>query len=234
LFNKIETKKVYKKIIEQIIELIQHGDLKPGDKLPSENILTKEFDISRPSVREALSAMEVMGIIESKGGKGNFIKDNIDFFMSKHSLNELNEKESPFELLEVKKIIEPGCAGLCALHATKEDIIIMKKSLEKIHKSNGNIDLMIKYDREFHLNIAKATHNNLIFSFIQYLYNKSKEKKWNKLKQKRWRIPGSPEKYHMHHKKILDAIRRKNYQEASENMFNHINIVEKEIIDLFM
>ena len=234
MFKQIKTKKVYRKIIEQIIDLIHHGDLKPGDKLPSENILTKEFDISRPSVREALSAMEVMGIIESKGGKGNFIKDNIDFFMSKHSLNELNEKESPFELLEAKKIIEPGGAGLCALNATKEDINTMRKSLEKIYKSKGNIDLMIKYDREFHLNIAKATHNNLIFSIIKYLYNMSKEKKWNELKKKRWGIPGSPEKYYMHHEKILDAIRRKNYQEASENMFNHINIVEKELIDLFM
>ena len=61
--------------MEQIRNLIKEGKLKPGDKLPPEQMLAKNFGTSRPSVREALSALEILGITESRGGKGNFIKD---------------------------------------------------------------------------------------------------------------------------------------------------------------
>ena len=67
------------KIVEQVRDLIKEGRLKPGDKLPPEQVLTKEFGASRPSVREALSALEIIGITESRVGKGNFIKDNFSF-----------------------------------------------------------------------------------------------------------------------------------------------------------
>ena len=70
MFNKIRTKKVYIKIVEQIRDLIKEGKLKPGDKLPPEQILAGKFETSRPSVMEALSALEILGIVESRGGTG--------------------------------------------------------------------------------------------------------------------------------------------------------------------
>ena len=66
--------KVYVEIVEQIRELIKEGKLKPSDKLPTEQALTKKFGTSRPSVREALSALEILGMTERRAGKGNFIK----------------------------------------------------------------------------------------------------------------------------------------------------------------
>ena len=66
------------KMVEQVRDLIKEGKLKRGDKLPSENVLAEEFGTSRPSVREALSALEILGMIESRGGRGNFISDNFN------------------------------------------------------------------------------------------------------------------------------------------------------------
>ena len=90
------------KIVEQVRDLIKEGKLKPGDKLPSEHILAEKFGTSRPSVREALSALEILGITESRGGKGNFIKNNFHFPLYKQKLRELEEEESPFEMLDKK------------------------------------------------------------------------------------------------------------------------------------
>jgi len=222
------------KIVEQVIDLIKSGNLKEGDKLPTENYLTKKFGISRPSVREALSALEIIGVIESRGGKGNYIKNNLGFFMSRQKLKELEEEESPFQLLETKKIIETGAAGLSALKAKKEDIAAIQKSLDKIKKSEGNINKMIQYDREFHSNIAKSTHNSLLFSIISYLYSLSEEKFWKDAKKKRWNIPGRSEAYFKDHWELFNAIKNKNYQDARKKMYNHLNKVEKDLINVFL
>ncbi|NLL61967.1 MAG: FadR family transcriptional regulator, partial [Candidatus Atribacteria bacterium] len=119
----MQTKKVYVKIVEQIILLIQEGKLKPGDRLPSEQELADQFEISRPSVREAMSALEILGITERKAGKGNFIKkgSSTHFFDEKEIL-ELEQEESPFELLEARKVLEIEIVRLASQKATLEDI----------------------------------------------------------------------------------------------------------------
>ncbi len=132
MFNKIQTKKVYMKIVEQIRDLIKEGKLKPGDKLPPEQILAEKFGTSRPSVREALSALEILGITESRGGKGNFIRDNLGSPLYEQKYRELEEEESPFEILEARKAVETEIVGLSAKKATKEEIDAIKESLNKM------------------------------------------------------------------------------------------------------
>jgi len=110
------------KIVEQVRDLIKEGKLKPGDKLPPEQTLAEKFGTSRPSVREALSALEILGITESRGGKGNFIRNNLNSLLYEQKFKELEEEESPFELLEARKAVETEIAGLTAKKATREEI----------------------------------------------------------------------------------------------------------------
>jgi len=168
MFKKVQTKKVYMKIVEQIRDLIKEGKLKPGDKLPPEHILAEKFGTSRPSVREALSALEILGITESRGGKGNFIKDDLNSPAYEQKFKELEEEESPFELLEARKAVETEIAGLAAEKATKEDISAIQESLDKMKSAITNIPQVMEFDREFHINIAKAAHNSLLFSVMTY------------------------------------------------------------------
>jgi GntR family transcriptional repressor for pyruvate dehydrogenase complex len=218
------------KIVEQIRDLIKEGRLKPGDKLPPEQILAEKFGTSRPSVREALSALEILGITESRGGKGNFIKDNLDTPLYEQKYRELEEEESPFEILEARKAVETEIVGLAAKKATKEDIVSIRESLDKMKNAITNIPRIMEFDREFHINIAKAAHNNLLFSMITYLSDLQKEKLWINLKEKSWSIPGRPQKYFKEHAEIFNAIKNKDSKGARKRMYDHLADVEKDLL----
>ena len=216
--------------MEQIRNLIKEGKLKPGDKLPAEQMLAKEFGTSRPSVREALSALEILGITESRGGKGNFIKDTPGSPIFEQEFMELEEEESPFELLEARKALEIEIASLAAKKASQEDINSIDESLRNMEKALGNIPKMMEFDREFHINIAKAAHNNLLFSMMTYLSNLLKEKLWVNMKEKTWNLPGYPQKYLKEHNEIFIAIKNKDSKNARKQVNHHLAGVEKDLL----
>jgi GntR family transcriptional repressor for pyruvate dehydrogenase complex len=218
------------KIVEQIRDLIKEGKLKPGDKLPPEQILAEKFGTSRPSVREALSALEILGITESRGGKGNFIRDNLGSPLCEQIFKELEEEESPFEILEARKAVETEIIGLSAKKATKEEIDVIKESLNKMKENMTDIPKIMKIDREFHINIARAAHNNLLFSMMSYLADLLNEKLWIKMKEKSWSIPGRPQKYLEEHIEIFKAIKNKDSKGARKRMYDHLAGVEKDLL----
>jgi len=230
MFNKVQTKKVYMKIVEQVRDLIKEGRLKPGDKLPPEQVLAEKFGTSRPSVREALSALEILGITESRGGKGNFIKDKPRSPLYEQEVMELEEEESPFELLEARQAVEIEIADLAAKKATKEDIDAIYESLHKMEGAMSNIPEMMEFDREFHINIARAAHNNLLFSMMTYLSNLLKEKLWVNMKEKTWNLPGYPQKYLKEHTEIFNAIKSKDSKNARKQVYHHLAGVEKDLL----
>ena len=218
------------KIVEQVRDLIKDGRLKPGDKLPPEQVLAEKFGTSRPSVREALSALEILGITESRGGKGNFIKNNFNFPSYEQKLRELEEEESPFELLEARKAVETEIAELAAKKATPEDIDAISESLNEMKGAVSNIPRMMELDGEFHLNIARAAHNNLLFSMMTYLSNLLKEELWVNMKEKNWKLPGYPQKYLKEHTEIFNAIKSKDSNNARKQVYHHLAGVEKDLL----
>ncbi|MDD5014418.1 MAG: FadR/GntR family transcriptional regulator [Atribacterota bacterium] len=216
--------------MEQIRNLIKKGKLKPGDKLPPEQVLAEKFGTSRPSVREALSALEILGIIESRGGKGNFIRDNFGSPLYEQRFKELEEEESPFEILEARKAVEIEIAELAAKKATLEDIDAISESLNEMKGAVSNIPRMMELDGEFHLNIARAAHNNLLFSMMTYLSNLLKEGLWVNMKEKTWNLPGYPQKYLKEHTEIFDAIKNKDSKNARKQVHHHLAGVEKDLL----
>jgi len=230
MFRRVKTRKVYMEIVEQIRELVEEGKLKPGDKLPPEHVLAKQFGTSRPSVREALSALEILGIIESRGGKGNFIKNSLNLPSYRQKLKKLEEEESPFELLEARKLIEVQIVSLAAQKATKEDIAFIEGALEKMRNAAGDVLEVMKFDREFHIGIAKAAHNSVLFSIMNYIADGLKEELFIKLKEKSLSTPGRPQKYIVEHTRILNAIKNKDSEEASKRMYNHLVDVERDLL----
>ncbi len=227
MFKKIQTKKVYMKIVEQIRDLIKEGKLKQGDKLPPENTLAEKFGASRPSVREALSALEILGMIESRGGKGNFISDSLGSPLYEQRFRELEKEESPSELLEAREALETEIAELAAKKATKEDIALIQESLDKM-KGTTSISEIMEFDREFHLNIAKAAHNKPLSLMMIYLADGLKEMLWTNLKKKSLNIPGHAQRRIKEHTEIFNAIKNKDSKGASEKMYGHLIDVEKD------
>ena len=228
MFKKVETKKVYIKIVEQIRDLMQSGKLRPGDKLPPEQILAGEFGTSRPSVREALSALEILGITESRGGKGNFIRSHVSPFTHEKEFKELEAQESPFEVLEARKLIEAQVAGLAAQRATRQNTADIEKWLDEMKRTIRKIPEVIEHDREFHLSIARAVSNGILFSIVAYLTQGLKEELWMHLTAKSWSLPHRPEKRFEEHARILDAIKNKDSNTAYQRMYQHLISVEND------
>lgn len=195
--------------------------------------MAKQFGTSRPSVREALSALEILGITERKVGKGNFIKSKD----TKTLLNdynkeiiELEEEESPFELLEARKVLEVEIVNLASQKALPEDVSAIETVLNKMREALKDIPKMMEIDREFHLRIAKAAHNNFLYSMMVNMSRLLKERLWVNMKEKTWNLPGNPQKYLEEHSAILEGIKNKDRKVARKEMYNHLAGVERDLL----
>ena len=231
MFEKVQTKKVYMEIVEQIQNLIKEGRLKPGDKLPPERVLAEKLGVSRPPLREAMSALEILGIIESRGGKGNFIKNTFNSTSYAQRVKELEKEESPFDLLEARKAVETEIAGLAAEKATLEDIKEIEEGLDRMKNVLNDTPRVMEFDREFHIAIAKAAHNSVLFQMMNYLADGLKESLWINIKEKSWALPGHPQKYLEEHTKLLEAIKEGDKKAARRTMYNHLADVEEDLLE---
>ena len=112
VFERLQTQKNYMQIARQIRNMIREGKLNVGDRLPAERDLVQQFGASRASIREALSALEMLGLIECRGGQGNFIKaDGKDGTIDGELLKTLLQDHDPYEIFEARLEIEPRSAG---------------------------------------------------------------------------------------------------------------------------
>lgn len=231
MFEKVQTKKVYMKIVEQVQNLIKEGKLKPGDKLPPERILAEKLGVSRPPLREAISALEILGIIESRGGKGNFVKNTFNSTSYLQRLKELEKEESPFELLEARKAVETEIAGLAAEKASLEEIEEIEEALDRMKNALNHTPRAMEFDREFHVAIAKAAHNSILFQMMNYLAEGLKKSLWVNIKKKSWALPGHPQKYLEKHTKLLQAIKKGDKEAARKIMRSHLADVEEDLLE---
>lgn len=169
MLTPIKSDKVYEIIMKQIKELVKSGEFKCGDKLPSERELAEKLNVSRTSVREALKALETLGLIESKHGGGNYIKNNFEnILLEPLSIAFLLIGHKNLEVLELRRIIEPKASSLAAKNINDEELIEIKKILDEIKKTS-DCKLCAKLDKEFHSAIAKASKNHLLFVIISSL-----------------------------------------------------------------
>jgi len=227
MFKKIRTKKVYMKIVEQILRLIKEERLVPGDKLPTENILIQKFGTSRSSVREALSALEVLEIIGKKGGKENFIRYDISPSLLNKKIKKLNTEESPFELLETRLVIEPESASLAAERRTKKDLEVIEKTIKFMKISQNNLHSHIIMCSKFHLEVAKASHNSIILSIMGHLCDGMQATLWENLEKRILKRKIDFTQHYQEHIDILNAIKDKNKNLSREIMTSHLNNLRK-------
>jgi DNA-binding FadR family transcriptional regulator len=216
--------------VEQIREFIKEGKLKLGDKLPTEQELAEQFGTSRPSVREALSVIAILGITERLVERGNFVRVHGPISpLYEQEIDELEKEESPFELLEARKVLEVEIAGLASQKASQEDISDIETVLNKMREAIGDISRMMEFDREFHISIARAAHNNFLFSMMFNMSDLFKERLWVNMKEKTWNLPGYPQKYLKEHSAILEAIKNKDSKASRKAMYLHLDGVEKDM-----
>jgi len=224
MFKTIKHVRVSDEIIQQIKILIGQGKLKPGDRLPPERDLGKEFGVSRPSLREALNSLVAMGFLEVKG-KRTFIKSVASESMQNPlSLLIKADTQKIFDLIEVRKAIEAWGAFLAAQRATEEDIQQLANIIEAMKKAFEEKRSWEKQDADFHLGIAQATHNTIQTHVMSTIYDLLRESVAKVFKDR-----SKVKKLLDHHYRIFSAIKNHSPDKARERTLEHLNYVESEV-----
>lgn len=229
ILKPIKTRKIYEQIVDQIGLLVADGQLKPGDRLPSERELVERFQVSRASIREAISALEMMGLIEVRSGEGTYIRHvNIDSVVAPLAWMLFIEKDSDLELYEARKVLEVQAAGLAAERAEDDEINDMFEALEVMRRDLAINRLGEDADHRFHYAIAKATHNKILFRLMNTISD-TMRKTLMTSRSKLYEDKSSPERLYKEHYSIYEAIKDHDQEKAQKLMLDHLVGVENQL-----
>jgi GntR family transcriptional regulator, transcriptional repressor for pyruvate dehydrogenase complex len=225
VYKLVRTSRLYEQIVQQIEESILKGDLKPGDQLPAERELAQRFGVSRTAVREAVKALREKGLVEAYSGRGTFITDGTSQAV-RQSLDlmvKIGQPEGSTHLAEVRAILEPEIAALAASRAQDSDLAVLREAVAVMDRAQKDPDAYIEADLDFHLALAEAASNPLILSLIDSIVGLLREQRL-----RIFNVPGGPERGQFHHKRILEAMERRDPDKAREAMRAHLEQVRED------
>ena len=162
-----------KQIADRITEKILGHDYQPGTVLPSEHAIAQEYNVSRPVVREALTALAAQGFVEVQSGKGAFVQEPNDSLL-RSFFKRLLGKEDPtalVDLLEVRKVLEAKSAREAAMRLSDEELAQLRELLDEMRESMDSYDAYSRLDVEFHIKLASYSNN----SFLLFLVSSIRE-----------------------------------------------------------
>ncbi len=232
MFNAVRLNKASQQIISQIRGLILEGKLSPGDRLAPENVLVDQFQVSKQTLREALRALEYMGLIEiRKGVTGGPHVVEVDPGVAKEILtNFLFFKNLTVRnLSEVRKLIEPWAAGIAARSMGDEDLAALGRLIEASRKEppeDYSADTS-KNDLDFHRVIATSTHNPILVLMIDFV-----EGVMGDLKRLIRPDAGFSVSVLESHERIYAAIKSRDEEKAVSEMYDHVAEVEERLAEL--
>jgi GntR family transcriptional repressor for pyruvate dehydrogenase complex len=226
-FQPIKPKKVSSQIADQIRSSILAGEFSPGDKLPPERELAEMFGVSRPSVREALNVLAAAGLVMSYQGGGTVVMSLVET-VAGNPLTELirYEQERALDVIEVRKGMESWTAYYAAERALPEDLRRLEEIIDGMRRNLEGLQQSEDLDANFHIVIARATHNIVWLHLMQSLFDAMKE-----FQQSVWRaVYLTSEDHHLlfrHHSRIFKCIRSKDPVAAREAMLEHLTFAEQ-------
>lgn len=231
----IKQQKVYNQIVNQFIDQIEQGEFKQGMQLPPERQLARNLGVSRSSLREALTVLQMLNLVETVAGEGTFITGKPGEEL-KNYLNNVNVDESPFVIIQARKAIEPSIASLAATQHNETNLQRISEILEWIDSDHSETqvlgDIFSEGDREFHLGIAKATENPILVSIQEMFHSLMGQELWLTLmRHTSFSTPGRWEEAFREHRRIFDAIRQGDSHTAARYMKSHLQRVEKIMIE---
>lgn len=225
----IKTKKKYEEIAQQIKQHIMDGQLKPGDKLPSERDLVDCFRVSRASIREAFSALEMMGLVEVRTGDGTYITYDKDNVIIPYSKGTFLEKNMIKEILEVKKMVEVEGIGLAAKRATESEINLLEKVLYSMKINLNSPDSTWEETNElFHYDLVLATHNQVTINLLDNITDQLQHIICIS-RPLLYKYKYTAELLYQEHADIFEAVKERNADKAKEKMKKHLTGIEEAV-----
>ncbi|EGQ1688536.1 FadR family transcriptional regulator [Staphylococcus pseudintermedius] len=229
---KISNQKIYEQIADILIQQIEEGMLKEGDRLPSIQKLAAEYGVSNASIREALNALRIIGLIDIKHGYGTFVKQKqpLLFDFTSQALTQKRVRE----ILELREVVEVATAKLAASRRTEEEILVMEEALDEMNGAIERHQSGEEADLKFHLAIAKASDNHLLYELLnniadlvqqtmkgtRHIYIYSRQKTMEKLMEE--------------HSVILEAIKNKDSVASANLMTAHLAEIRQTLVENYI
>jgi DNA-binding FadR family transcriptional regulator len=216
----VEPQRLYRQIAEQLRASIKQGEFKPGARLPAERDLAKQLGVSRPSVREALIALEVEGWVEVRTGSGVFVLERLHRTDAGRQIPPT--EWGPLELIRARRVIEGEIASLAAQHAKRSDLKAIRGAIDQMqHDTDRNV-APLAGDRAFHTAIAQACGNVVLVETVQTFWDARRGPLFERLgdyfeSAPSWRIAIAE------HEVVLDALKAHDGEAARAAMQQHMD-----------
>jgi GntR family transcriptional repressor for pyruvate dehydrogenase complex len=229
----LERARLIENIISEIKNKIIQGELKDGDMLASQDELAKTMGVSRASLREALNRLELMGLIESKQGRGTFVRTMVhtDFMNPLTSFLAMN-RESALDLLEARRHIEGAVAALAANNASEDDLEKLEQALIGMDQACRSEDLknFIAMDVQFHMLVAECSRNQVMAKITEIIRGLLHQLIHRFFYTVASSVSETMSRTIMLHRNVYEAIRRRDAQSAQRHMEIHIMDVKERIL----
>jgi GntR family transcriptional repressor for pyruvate dehydrogenase complex len=228
----IKRKKLADSVIEEIIRRIESGELKEGDKLPNQNEFAAQLGVSRPSLREALHTLTLIGAIEQRPGFGTVIRAENTARMAEHLSPPLvSDTAATMELMEARRYIELSVVDLAVERATDEDLTELKSSIRAMKDAleQDRPDDYTQADLAFHYQIASAAHNR----FLIHLFVTIRGLMEQFMREAFTVRPRLLDKSMKFHTLIYEGIRDRNREKALDQMKQHLESIETALADYY-
>ncbi len=213
-------------VIREILNSIKTNRLKPGDKLPPERELTEMFGVGRSTLREAISALVLVGYLEVVQGRGTFLKKDFQpHNVSALELSDVYAATSIIDLLEAREILECNAVKLAARRAGVEDARAFRNALSKMKSAVDDVARFSEYDLDLHMAIARATGNVMIFEIMKLIL-KRVYKQYGRFKHQ---TLFQTDKAIETAEEIISCVVNGDEERASKHMQVHLNLVATEL-----
>lgn len=219
---RIERKRLTDQIIDQLIAMVADGKLKPGDKLPSETVLMEQFGVGRSSLREAIGALSLIGMLTVRPGHGTHVAPSVGESFSKPLRWGMfvSWREKLHEFIEARISLEQTLVGMAAERATEADIAEILRGLNLLKSSKLSKRRAIQADLVFHMAIANASHNSVLSRFLEEL--RQPVKNWMEQKAS---LFGGYDSVFEQHEAVYNAILARDPARAQKAMREHLEAV---------
>jgi DNA-binding FadR family transcriptional regulator len=216
----VSSQRLYRQIADQLAELVRRGEFKPGDRLPSERDLSQQFNVSRASVREALIALEIDGLIDVRVGLGVFV----NAAPAANSQSAVLAEPGPFEVLSARYLIEGETAMLAARDGSAKDHARIRETLQIMTDEVASSGAGLNADALFHQRIAEASGNSALVHLVHQLWGFRYSTMFRKLDE-HFDTPERHAEAIEEHRALVEAIERRDGAAARVAMNAHLDTV---------
>ena len=219
--------RLYRRVANQVIAAIEAGTYSIGDRLPAERDLAEAIGVSRPTIREGMIALEIMGIVEIRDRSGIYVINSCGSSVEERS-NAPDLSVGAFELVEARILIEGDAAGVAAEGVTAEDIEVLRECIQDMDSDDPEV--CETADRNFHVHIASMTHNGALIAAVELLWDLRKKSPLAAQIMSRAQGGGLGARI-AEHANIMQALEAKNPIAAREAMRQHLEQVREYLLD---